>query len=58
MNNMLTLALLASLSFAAQADQPPALWKVQVIAKTPAGPQEFQFSVPDGNCILSNCTNT
>ena len=53
-NNLLAATLLASVSLAAQADQPPTLWKVQVTAKTPAGPQEFVLTVPDGDCVSSD----
>jgi hypothetical protein len=50
MRNLMAAALLTSLSFAAQADQPPVLWKAQVIAKTSSGPQEFVLNIPDGSC--------
>lgn len=53
-NYLLAATLLASVSLAAQADQPPTLWKVQVTAKTPAGPQEFSLTVPDGDCVSAD----
>lgn len=53
-HSLLAATLLACVSLAAQADQPPTLWKVQVTAKTPAGPQEFVLTLPDGDCVSAD----
>ncbi|MGU9817589.1 hypothetical protein ACU684_19590 [Pseudomonas sp. LF135] len=53
-SSFLAATLLASVSLAAQADQTPTLWKVQVTAKTPAGPHEFVLTVPDGDCVSAD----
>lgn len=54
MKRFIAMIALSGLASAVLADQAPTMWKVQVTAKTPAGPQEFALIVPDGNCVSAD----